>query len=176
MGTLLGNIFALILLTIPALDGLTSLKISSIILITEAYFLWLLVLSVSISTKPKKSNPFCNLLNSGEIKIYQKYHLYLWFPSGSEALSALLNNLRLAGLVWGGLCVWKNLYWYGGLSIGYFFISGYLILELNPLLYLGHGARKGNQLAIDHLSLIEDIQRKRLIYNTEEINPQGSNK
>jgi hypothetical protein len=64
----------------------------------------------------------------------------------------------------GGLCLWDGLYWLGGLSIAYFFVTGGLILKLNPRLYLGAGVQKENQVAIEHISLIEKVHTKRKTY------------
>ena len=57
---------------------------------------------------------------------------------------------------------------WGGASIAYFFITGGLILKLNPWLYMGTEAKKGNQVASEQLHLIEMIQVKRETYNAEQ--------
>jgi hypothetical protein len=167
MGTMLGNIVALVAIAISSLVGLVSLEASSITFIAIAYLLWLLILLSNIFTKPSTTAPLCHLLQSAEIEVYEKYHLHFWFPGGAQAYSALLNGLRIAGFVWGGLCIWKGYYWLGGISIAYFFITGGLIVKLNPWLYLGRAAQGGNQFAIAQLSLIEAVQTKKESFNAQ---------
>ena len=165
MGTMLGNIVALIVIVASGLVGFVSLEASSITFVALAYILWLLIMLSNIFTKPAKDAPLCQHLFPQEVEVYQRYHLHFWFPGGAQAYSALLNGLRLAGFVWGGLCLWNGLYWLGGMSIAYFFITGGLILKLNPGLYMGAEAQKGNQVAMEQISLIEAVQAKREAYN-----------
>ena len=168
MGATLGNIMALIVIVASGLVGFVSLEASSITFVMFAYILWILIMLSNVFTKPAKDAPLCKCLSSQEVEVYQRYHLHFWFPGGAQAYSALLNGLRLAGFVWGGLCIWNGLYWLGGLSIAYFFVTGGLILKLNPWLYMGTEAQKGNQVAIEQLALIEAVQAKKEVYNAEE--------
>ena len=168
MGTMVGNILALIVIVASGLVGFVSLEASSITFVAIAYLLCLLIMLSNIFTKPAKDAPLCQLLRPEEIEVYQRYHLHFWFPGGAQAQSALLNGLRVAGFVWGGLCLWNSFYWLGGISIAYFFITGGLILKLNPWLYMGTEAQKGNQVAIEQISLIKAVQAKKEAYNAEE--------
>ncbi|MDD2661772.1 MAG: hypothetical protein PHY54_19160 [Methylococcales bacterium] len=167
MGTMMGNFFALIVVVASALVGSVSLEASAITFVAIAYALWLIILLSNFFTKPSKDAPFCQLLYPKEIEAYRTYHLHFGFSGAAQAYSALLNGLRLAGFVWGGLCLWKGLYWMGSASIAYFFVTGGLILKLNPWLYMGTAAQKGNQVASEQLSLIERVQAKREAYNAE---------
>jgi hypothetical protein len=167
MGTMIGNIFAIIVIVVSGLVGLFSLEASSITFISFAYLLWLFILFSNIFTKPAKDAPLYKFLDPQEIEVYLSYHLHFWFPDGAQAYSALLNGLRFAGFIWGGLCLWNGLYWLGGISIVYFFISADLILKLNPLLYMGAEAQKGNQVATEQISLIEAVQAKKEAYDVD---------
>ena len=73
----------------------------------------------------------------------------------------------MAGFVWGALCIWNGLYWRGGADIVFFFVSGNVILKLNPALYMGKAALTGNDVAAREMSLLESVQTKRNIYNAE---------
>lgn len=168
MGTMLGNFIALIMVVASSLVGFISLEASAVTFVAIAYVLWILVLLPNIFTKPSKDAPLCRLMHPKEIETYRRYHLHFWFPGASQACSALLNGLRLAGFIWGGLCLLKGLYWLGGASIAYFFITGGLILKLNPWLYMEAEAEKGNQVASEQLQLIERIYSRREAYNAEE--------
>jgi len=161
MASRIGNVWALVFIVMSALVGLVSLEASTILFVIIAYTIWLIIMLTNLFSKPSKSTPFCQLLCPNEIEVYRRYYIYFGFSGAAEASSALMNGLRMAGFVWGGLCLWSELYWLGGISIAYFFITGGLILKLNPWLYMGAEAKKGNQVAIGQLTLIETIQTKR---------------
>lgn len=165
MGTMIGNIISLIIILATALLSFISLKISAISFIAVAYLAWLLIFISNFFTKPSKNSNIYKVLSQKEFESYQKYHLHFWFPSAAQAYSALMNSFRTAGFIWAGVYFWNSMHWLGGASIAYFFITGGLILKLNPYLYMGGHAQKGNQTAIEELSLIERVQEK---LNTEQ--------
>jgi len=169
MSTIYGNVLALIVIGVSALAGINSLETSAITFLSIVYAVWVIILVGNRATNPPKEVPLCKTLSLDEIEIYQRYHLNFLAPGAAETLSCWLNSLRLAGFVWGGLCLWDGLYWLGGLSIAYFFVTGGLILKLNPWLYMGAGAQKGNQVAIEHISLMEKVSAKREAYFRESI-------
>ncbi len=107
------------------------------------------------------------MLSAPEVKAYRAYHTALQFPGAAEAYSAALNLMRMAGFVWGGLCIWNGLFWLAGADIAFFFVSGNLILKMNPALYMGKVALTGNDVAAREMSLLESVQSKRNIYNAE---------
>ena len=168
MGTMLGNFLGLILVAIAAGFGFASFEASAIAFTALAYLAWVLVISGHYIMRPPKDAPICQMFNASEVKAYRTYHSYLMFPGGAEAYSAALNLLRIAGFVWGGLCLWKGYYWLGAADIAYFFVSGNMILTLNPVLYMGRAALTGNDVAARDMSLLESIQSKRNIYNSAE--------
>lgn len=165
---MLGNIIALVVIVASGLVGFVSFKASSITFVALLYSLWLIIMLSNIFTKPVKHGALSQSLHPREVEVYQRYHLYFWFPSGAQVYSAVLNSLRVAGLIWGGICLWNGLYWLAGLSLAYFFITSGLIVKLNPWLYMGTEAQKGNQVAIEQISLIESVQAKREVYNDKK--------
>ena len=168
MGTMLGNFLALILVVIAAALGFISFEASAIAFTAIAYGAWLLLLVVDLMTRPPKDAPLCRMLSAPEVKAYRAYHTALQFPGAAEAYSAALNGLRMAGFVWGALCIWNGLYWLGGADIAFFFVSGNLILKMNPALYMGKAALTGNDVAAREMSLLESVQIRRDVYNTED--------
>jgi hypothetical protein len=164
MSTIFGNVLALIVIGVSVLVGINSLETSAITFLSIVYAVWVISLVGNWITNPSKKTPFCKTLSLPEIEIYQRYHLNFIAPGTAEMLSCWLNSLRLAGFVWGGLCLWNGLYWLGGLSIAYFFVTGFLILKLHPWLYLGAGTQKGNPVAIKHIPLMEKVNAKRETY------------
>ncbi len=167
MGTKMGNLLALPLIVISALVGFVSLEASSVTFLGIAYLAWLYVLSTHFFTKPPTDTPMCQRFTAEEIRAYLEYHSYIWHAEGAAIYSSLLNALRFAGLIWGGLCFWKGHYWLGAASIGYYFLSGWLCLKFNPGLYMSDAAQKGNPRAIKELSLIDSIRAKRKLYVAE---------
>lgn len=168
MGTLLGNLLALIFIIIAALVGLHSLQASLATFLAFGYSAWLLLTAVDISTRPPQNGELTLLLPPEQQDAYRRYHLFLWAPGAAEAFSSTLNNFRLAGVVWAALAFWNGLYFSGIACIAYFFVVGSIVLKLNPLLYLGRPAQAGNTFAQHQLLLIQAVQEKRATYNAEE--------
>lgn len=165
MGTLIGNLLALAVIVISAAFGLVSLEASSVIFIAAAYLLWGLILSIHVILRPNKLDASLLLLSDEKGQAYLQYHIHLRAPGAGDVFSAFMNGLRMAGFVWGGLCFWNGLYWLGGLAVFYFFLSGPLILKLNPWLYMSAQAKKGNGFAINQLSLISSVQERLKVLN-----------
>src|SRR5690606_12520599 len=89
---------------------------------------------------------------------------YLRFPGAGQVFSALLNALRLAGLIWAGLSIWVGLYWIGAFLVLYFFLVSGLVVRFDPALYMGNAVRKGNRTAAEQLALIDSVMKKRAAY------------
>ncbi|WP_321389710.1 hypothetical protein [Emcibacter sp.] len=121
MAGIIGNVFAFIGIVVAALIGFYSLQISAIVFVCMAYGLWLLAMCYIFLLKPSKDAEICSLMKEHEIEVFRRYWLYILFPLPAQALSAMMNLMRLAGFVWGGICLWSELYWLGGLSLAYFF-------------------------------------------------------
>lgn len=166
MGTVVGNILALLFIFAAGVVGFISLQASTITFLVIAYGFWLVIFATNIFTTPAKDVPLCQMMQEEETDIYRRYHVFLWYPGAAQAYSAFLNGFRIAGFVWGGLCIWHQLYLLAAACVTYFFLTGGLILKLNPPLYMGAQAQKGNQVAMSHLSLIESVNQKREAYNS----------
>ena len=103
MGTMLGNVFALIIIIASGLVGFISFEASATTFVITAYFLWLCILLSNHFTRPAKDAPLCKRLSPEEVKAYQRYHIHFRAPGSAQAYSALLNALRFAGIIWGAL-------------------------------------------------------------------------
>jgi hypothetical protein len=161
MGTVLGNIIAFILIAIAASIGFVSFEASSITFTAIAYGAWALMFLGDLATKPRSDAPSLHVLSADEIKAYRTYHSYIRFPGGAECFSALLNALRVAGLIWGLLAIlWKQSYFLGTADIIYFFVAGNTILNFNPVLYMGRAATQGNAVAHYELQSIHSVAAK----------------
>lgn len=160
MGNMLGNIIGIVLILIAALLGLASLEASVIAFLAIAYGIWLIVLVSNMATRPNEHSAGWLLFSPQEREAYRKYHMHIRLPGAADAYSAVLNTFRFAGVVWAALCLWKGFYWYGGIAMLYFFVSGGLILSLSPLRYMLGPAQKGNDIAVSQLELIESVREK----------------
>lgn len=160
MGNMMGNIIGTVLILIAALFGFESLAASSIAFLIIAYCSWLLVLGSNMAMSPNQHNAGWLLFSPEEFKAYRKYQMHIRFPGAAEAYSAALNAFRIAGIVWAVLCFWNGLYWFGVFALLYFIVSGGLILTLSPLHYMLAPARKGNDVAVAQLELIESVREK----------------
>lgn len=169
ISTMLGYVFALVVIALTALVGFYSVEYSVISYIILSFAVLLLTLMVDFLTKPSKQLPFCLSLSPPEVKAYQRYHFYLSKPKASVFISSLFNALRFAGLVWAGLAIWLGLYWQAGLCIVYFFVSTGLIKKFTPWTKMGANAEKGNKVARKQLYLIDLVQIKMSKYNGESL-------
>lgn len=168
MGTIFGNLIALLIIIISVVTGLFSFEYGAIGYASVAYAVWALLWMANFYTKPRRDAPFCSLLTQVEIDAYRNYHTYIWFPGAAQAFSALLNALRLAGLVWAAVCFWKGIPWTGGALVIYFFLVSGLVVRFDPGHYMPPEARKGNRTANEQLTLIKSVQKKREAYNASE--------
>ncbi len=167
MAGLLGNIFALIIIVVAGLFGFSSLELSTLIFISLSYGLWLLAAVFSFISKPSKDADICLTMTPMEVEAYRRYSLYLLSSLSAQMLSAMMNLLRIAGFVWGVMSLWNELYWLGGISLAYFFVSGGLIARLDPDLYLGRPAQAGHEVANEQLFLIKRVLDKKIAFTEE---------
>lgn len=173
MGTILGNILAVIFIIVAALMGFVSLETSLVTFLIISYGSWLLITILNLLTSPPGSTEFSQLLNQEEREVYKRFHFYYWAPGLAEALSCMLNDFRLVGIIWAGLAFWSEYYLLGSFSVAYFFVIGGIVVKLSPILYVGRSAQSGNEFAISQLSLMQAVQIKRESYNSETIPNKG---
>lgn len=157
MGVFVGNFLGLLVVLIAVGLGYDSLETASIWFLGIAYGLWLLFLVMDISTRPRFDAPFCLKLESNERMAYRRYHVAIDFPLAGQVYAGLLNFLRVAGLVWAGLCAWKGLYALAGGSVFLFIATANLIHRNNPWFFLGQGSSKGKPRAQAELSLLQRL-------------------
>jgi uncharacterized protein (DUF58 family) len=75
--------------------------------------------------------------------------------------SGWLNFLRVAGLVFAGLCAWNGLYVWAGAAFLLFLATAGLIHRKNPWYYLGRQAAQGHARAGAEMALIERVFTQR---------------
>ena len=167
VGSMLGNIAGVVLTIIIALTGIISFQVSAITFISVSYGLWILFFACNFSLGRTIDPVFQRLLTKDQLRAFRTYNIHIRGSGAGEIVSALLNFFRFTGFVWGGLCVWQELYVLGALAVCFYFLSGGLILKTNPILYMGDAANSGNQVALEELGLLENVRQKRDLYLDE---------
>jgi hypothetical protein len=164
MGTMMGNILSIVLVIIIALTGFISLQFSAIAFLVVIYGIWVLCFAYNFSLGRLISSELETQLSQNELRVFRNYNIHIRGPAFGELVSAFLNLFGFAGFMWAGFCVWQELYVLGALAVGFYFLSGGLILRTNPFLYMSDAAKGGNQLAINELELIENVSYVRNRY------------
>ena len=104
MGVFVGNFLGLIVILIATGAGYRSLETATELFLGMTYGLWLIFLALDRATRPKAGAPFCLTLEPEEQGAYRRFHTAIDFPLAGQVYSGLLNFLRVAGLVFAGLC------------------------------------------------------------------------
>lgn len=161
MGTLTGNLLALVVVVISTIIGLIwGLFPGGVVFISASYVLFAIIVMGNYSTRPNDSHTLCSLLPPTQREAFRTYHLFIRFPGASTAYSALLNLLRMAGLVWGIWLIIRGHYIVGALCVSLFASTSLFIVRFDPIRYLLPGIRNGNTIASEQLSLIESVQSR----------------
>jgi hypothetical protein len=161
MGVFVGTFLGLITVLIAAGMGYPSLAITTQAILGITYSLWLLFLGIDLATRPKTDRPFCRTLEHEEQRTYRRYHVAIDFPVAGHVYSGWLNFLRVAGLVFAGLCAWNGLYVWAGAAFLLFLATAGLIHRNNPWYYLGRQAAQGHARAGAEMALIERVFTQR---------------
>lgn len=157
MGVFVGNFLGLLVVLIAAGVGYPSLVTSTQVFLGITYSLWLIFLIMDTATRPNAEVPFFRTLEPAEQRVYRRYHVAIDFPLAGHVYAGWLNFLRVAGLVWAGLCAWKGLYELAGASFLLFLVTASLIHRNNPWFYLGRQAAQGHAKASAELALIQRV-------------------
>lgn len=158
--TNLGNLIALVVICFFATAGYFSIGFGAIGYLALAYLAWAVIWLLTFFATPKADALSRFSFSAAEANAYRRYYLYRWYPGAAEACSAFLNSIRLAGLVWAGVCFWNRLPGAAIALIVYFFVVAGFVVRLNPRYYLVPGAQDGDAAAIAQLALIESVQKK----------------
>jgi len=157
MPEIVGNVLGILFSLIAGGFAYASFEKGVMIFLAIAYGLWIIILISDIGKRPRKEDPFCRQLGPDLFRAYRRYHVAIDFPMAGQVYAALLNMLRVLGLLWGGLCIWKELYLASAGAFAYFFLAGNLIVRNNPWFYMGREAQQGRPSALAELSKISGI-------------------
>jgi len=147
MGIFVGNFLGLLIVSLTVAVGHESLAKAALLFLGTAYGIWLLFWIMNISSRPKVDAPFCQTLAADDLKLYRHYHTAIDFPLPGQVYAGILNFLRVAGLVYAGLSVWRELYIEAGFAVLFFLVTASLIHRNNPWFFLGQRAEKGHARA-----------------------------
>lgn len=164
MGNFVGNIFALIAIIGAASVGLVSLKASLLTFLAVAYGFWIILTLQASLTGGAIASDFREMLTDSEFRAFKKYNVHIRTAGAGHLISAFLNLLRLAGIVWAVLALLNEMYIEGGAAVAYFFLTGNLILRSDPVRYMERQALNGNDVARKEIGLINSVVEKREYY------------
>ena len=170
MGTMIGNLLALVVMVVCAATGFFSFRAGAILHCTVAYMAWVVLKASEVATRPARDPAMSDVafrfpLTPTEMNAYRAYHTYLIAPGAGQAFSAFLNGLRLAGFAWAAASMWYGSLWIAVALVVYFFLVSGLIVRMDPGHYMPPAAANGNSTAIEQLALIEAVHAKRERYN-----------
>lgn len=161
MGIFVGNFLGLVAVLVAVGFGYQSLEFSTYLFLGIAYSLWGIFLVMDFATRPRTDTPFCRVLASNERTVYRRYHVAIDFPLAGQVYAGLLNFLRVAGLVWAGLCAWKGFYELAGGAVALFIVTASLIHRNDPWLFLGQRANKGHLKSQAELAELQRLLERR---------------
>jgi hypothetical protein len=160
MGAPIGSVLGLAMVAISILIGLFAGAFwGATALNAIAYLFFCYVLVLLYVTRPTNMLLIASL-RPADRGAFAAYHLFIRFPGASTLYSGLLNLLRLALIVWGGIAAWNGHYVVAGISFAYFAITSLYVARLDPFTYMRVAAAKGNEVAIDQLASIERVQHR----------------
>jgi|LauGreDrversion4_2_1035121.scaffolds.fasta_scaffold63213_2 hypothetical protein len=164
MGNFLGNLIGLCLILVAAVVSLFTLKVGVAVAAGIAYLVFVIVLVFERFGRVKPELRAYQMLRRGilpteeEIAAFGRYHTFVNFPAAGQAMSALLNSLRLAGIVWAIFAFWNGYWWSGVANAGCFFVFGGACLRLDPIQYLRTAAQSGQAYALQQLEIIMSLR------------------
>jgi hypothetical protein len=162
MGNFLGNLIGLCLILVAVVVSFFSLQVGVAVAAGIAYLVFVIVTAIDV--KPTTELRTMMLLRRGivpteeKIAAFGRYHTFVNFPAAGQAMSALLNSLRLAGIVWAILAFWNGHWWSGVANAGCFFVFGGACVRLDPIVYMRPAAQSGQAYAIHQLEIIMSLR------------------
>jgi hypothetical protein len=162
MGLLVGNFLSALIIALVTTLNYGSLEQTTLYFLGTAYGLWILFELMDRLGRPKKNAAFLLELEAPEQVLYRHYHTAIDHPLPGQVYAGILNFIRVAGLVFTGLCLWKGLYAQAAGTLAFFLISANLIHRNHPWLFLGQRAEKGHPRAKAELQALEGLMRRRL--------------
>jgi len=164
MGNFLGNLIGLFLTLVAVVVSFFSLQIGVAVAAGIAYLVFVIVSVVERGGRLTPELRTMMLLRRGilpteeQIAAFGRYHTFVNFPAAGQLMSALLNILRIAGIVWAILALWYGHWWSGVANAGCFFVFGGACLRLDPILYMRTAAESGQSYAIHQLRIIMSLR------------------
>ena len=164
MGNFLGNLIGLFLILVAVVVSFFSLQVGVAVAAGIAYLVFVVVSVVERVGRPTPELRAKMMLRRGILPTeersaaFGRYHTFVNFPAAGQLMSALLNILRIAGIVWAILAFWFGHWWSGVANAGCFFVFGGTCLRLDPISYMRTAAESGQAYAIHQLGIIMSLR------------------
>lgn len=159
--TLIGNVLAVVVLAGAVAAQVLSPLSGPVFLASVAYLAWGVLWIGDRASSPSRTLPMCQLLTAAEVVAYRSYHTHLAAPVAALMFSNFLNGLRLIGFLWAAFSFWQGSLLVGLSLVAYFFVAGGLIVRFAPRYYFSGPAANGNPAAVEHLRLLDAVDRAR---------------
>jgi hypothetical protein len=163
MGNCLGNLIGLLLLCVAVVVAFFSLEAATIVFACIAYFVFASLWAFERIGRPRRDVQIAMMLTQGmlptdeNVTAYTKHHIFVNTPAVGQLMSALLNNLRLVGIVWAILAMWNGYWWSAIANAGCFFVFGATCARLDPSAYMRTAAQAGHPSAMRQLPIIASL-------------------
>jgi hypothetical protein len=163
MGNCLGNVIGLPLLCVAVVVAFFSLEAATVVFACIAYFVFAILWGFERIGRPRRDVQIAMMLRQGmlptdeNVAAYRKHHMFMNTPAVGQLMSALLNNLRMAGIVWAIVAMWSGLWWSAVANAGCFFVFGATCARLDPSVYLRTAALAGRPSAMRQWAVIASL-------------------
>jgi hypothetical protein len=161
MGNFLGNLIGLLLILVAVVVTFFSLQAATVVFAAIAYIVFAVVWVLERFGRPPSELRRRMMLSDEQFRAYRRYHIFVNFSGAGQLMSACLNILRVAAIVWAILALWCGQVWVGAANAGCFFVFGYVCLRLDPILYMRSAARARQPYATDELRIISSLLEAR---------------
>lgn len=107
-----------------------------------------------------RPQPDRSIWSEREAEIIREHHVYLRYPLASRGLSVVLNATRFSAFIWVPWLLWNGIY-VPVIIIGvHFFVTSGLCVRLDPILYHGYAAYRGDIRSAKMSMELEAVQKK----------------
>ena len=161
MGNFLGNSIGFFLLLVTVVVAFFSLQIATTVFAAMSYIVFAVVWILDRIGRPSSELQQRMMLSNEQFRAYRRYHTFVNFPAVGQMMSALLNNLRMVGIIWAILAFWNGYWWSGIANAGCFFVFGFICVRLDPVLYMRSAVQAGQPYATDEMRVISSLLEAR---------------
>lgn len=182
MGGPIGGFLSIVLTVVAAIVALIfGIWWGTLILCVMAYVLFIIAALSCWMLKPPANSPWYLMLSPHDKEVALMFGLFVMAPGAATMWCGAINVFRMALVVFGAICLYKGLYWLGGLSLVYFAVTSWHVVRLDPFAFVGPQAAKGNAFSIAQIEALrrilemKEVQDKAVRSKLAELNVDNGN-